>query len=158
MSLKKALVLSAVLALPVAFVSAKEKPAKAKQAVAPAATVYKVDAAQSKINWLGKKVTGQHSGTIAIKSGMIQVGSSSVVGGEILVDATSITDLDLDGEYKGKLEGHLKSDDFFGAEKNPVITFKITRVQNAPAGTVDATHVVSGDLTIKDRSTACRDR
>lgn len=29
----------------------------------------KVDASKSTINWVGKKVTGQHSGTINIQSG-----------------------------------------------------------------------------------------
>ena len=38
---------------------------------------------------------------------------------------STITATDLEGEYKGKLEGHLKSDDFFGVEKFPTATLAL---------------------------------
>ena len=43
-----------------------------------------------------------------------------LTGGSFEVDMTSINVADLTGEYKAKLEGHLKSDDFFGIETFPV--------------------------------------
>lgn len=61
----------------------------------------------------------------------------------------SLTVTDLQGESKGKLEGHLKADDFFGAETYPTASFEIADII-----TVDtisgATHMLSGNLTIKD--------
>lgn len=63
---------------------------------------------------------------------------------------TTITVTDLEGGMKGKLEGHLKSDDFFSVEKNPTATFIMTSV--APLADVKAGEPnfnVTGKLTIK---------
>jgi polyisoprenoid-binding protein YceI len=43
-------------------------------------------------------------------------------------------------------DGHLKSDDFFNAEKFPAITFKSTKFEK----TGEATYKIYGDLTIRD--------
>ena len=45
-----------------------------------------------------------------------------------------------------KLEGHLKSDDFFGVANHPTASFVITKV--APRGT-EGSYKVTGDITIK---------
>lgn len=95
---------------------------------------------KSTIAWLGKKVTGEHTGTIAFKEGDVKLKNGALVGGKFVVDMNSINVTDLEGEYKGKLEGHLKSDDFFGTEKFPEATFVITSVKG---------NQVKGDLTIK---------
>ncbi|AKD03522.1 YceI family protein [Pontibacter korlensis] len=122
------------------------------EVAAPAkARAYKVDVAKSDLKWHAKKVTGEHMGNIALKSGDIQVSGNKVVGGTFVIDMNSITCSDIkDAEYNGKLIGHLKSDDFFSVEKHPTATFKITNVKpvaNAAAGKPNAT--VTGDLTIK---------
>ena len=78
----------------------------------------KVDAAKSTINWTGKKVTGQHEGTINIKDGALVFKGKKLVGGTFNVDMNSIVVTDLKaGQGKEKLEGHLKADDFFGTDK-----------------------------------------
>jgi polyisoprenoid-binding protein YceI len=100
----------------------------------------KVDTKASKIAWVGKKVTGQHNGSVDIKKGSVMVEKGLLTGGQFEVDMTSIKVLDLEGESNGKLAGHLKSDDFFGVEKHPIATFTIKNVKDG---------VVSGDLTIK---------
>ncbi|MCD0489217.1 YceI family protein [Pedobacter sp. MC2016-14] len=97
---------------------------------------YTVDAAKSSITWIGKKVTGSHNGTIALKSGTLNVNGKSITGGSFVIDMTSIKDAD----GSEKLEGHLKADDFFGSTKYPTSTFVITKVAGA---------VVTGNLTIK---------
>ena len=99
----------------------------------------------SKIVWKGYKVTGSHDGTIALKSGSLNFSEGILTGGELTIDMTSITVTDLEGEYKGKLEGHLKSDDFFGVEKNPTSTLAFTNVKS----TGKNSYSVTGDLTIK---------
>ncbi|MFN7099754.1 MAG: YceI family protein, partial [Flavobacterium sp.] len=78
----------------------------------------KVDATQSSIKWVGKKVTGAHEGTINLKSGNLVFKSKKLVGGNFIVDMNSMTVTDLKaGQGKEKLEGHLKADDFFGTDK-----------------------------------------
>ena len=59
---------------------------------------------------------------------------------------TSITVTDISGGGAKKLEGHLKSADFFGTEENPTATLKITKA--IPYGTSGAYKIVA-DLTIK---------
>lgn len=105
-----------------------------------------VSTTDSKVEWLGKKVSGQHNGVVDIKSGSLFVDEGKLTGGSFVIDLNTITDLDLEGEYKGKLEAHLKSDDFFDVENHPEATFEITQVTaGAEAGQV----LVSGNLTIR---------
>jgi len=58
---------------------------------------------------------------------------------------TSLTSTDLSGEYQGKLNGHLKSEDFFGTEKFPTATLVFKSIVAKGANAFN----VSGDLTIK---------
>jgi polyisoprenoid-binding protein YceI len=99
----------------------------------------------SKIAWKGYKVTGSHEGTIDIKFGFLNFNENILTGGELTIDMTSIITTDLEGEYKGKLEGHLKSDDFFGVEKNPISSLVFTNVK----ATGKNSYSITGDLTIK---------
>ena len=62
------------------------------------------------------------------------------------VDMTSLTNEDLTGEWKQKLEGHLKSDDFFSVEKYPKATLIIKKVNSQNNNVYELT----GDLTIKN--------
>ena len=105
----------------------------------------KVDASKSTINWVGKKVTGQHSGTVNFKDGALVFKGKKLTGGNFTVDMTSLTATDLTGEYQGKLNGHLKADDFFGTEKFPTakLVFKTIGAKSTDVYTVTA------DLTIK---------
>lgn len=102
--------------------------------------VYKIDAEKSKLTWIGKKVTGSHTGGITISEGTLQMKSKKITGGSFVIDMTTITDID----KNERLVGHLKSDDFFSTEKNPKATFVITSV----TGDKDQ-FTVKGNLTIK---------
>ena len=81
-------------------------------------TITKVDAEKSKIHWLAKKVTGQHEGFIQLADGELVMENDQIAGGTFTVNMQSLYATDLTGEYKDKLEGHLKSDDFFGVENS----------------------------------------
>jgi len=102
----------------------------------------------SKVIWKGYKVTGSHQGTIALKSGSLTFKDDKLSDGEFIINMTTITSTDLEGEYKGKLEGHLKSDDFFGVKKNPTATLVFNKVNS----TGKNSYKVTGDLTIKGKT------
>lgn len=115
----------------------------AKKVAAPAmaAKTYKVDGASSKVSWTGTKVTGKHTGTFNVNSGTVQTKDGKVVGGNFNIDINSMMCTDLEaGKGKEKLEGHLKSPDFFDAAAHPNSTFAITSVDNGN---------VTGNLTLK---------
>lgn len=117
--------------------------------VTAAGEYLKIDTELSTVIWKGTKVTGSHEGTIAIKEGSISVDNNKITGGSFVLDMNTITDTDLEGEYKQKLEDHLKSDDFFAVTEYPESSFTITNIaEGADANQV----VVSGNLTIKDVS------
>ena len=100
----------------------------------------------SKVTWKAYKVTGSHNGTVDLKSGALMFDDSGkLTGGEFEVDMTSITVTDLEGEYKGKLEGHLKSDDFFSVANHPTSKLVFTKVKAVGKNSYE----VTGDLTIK---------
>jgi polyisoprenoid-binding protein YceI len=109
------------------------------------AQAQKIDLAKSKIVWIGKKVTGQHEGTLKFKEGFIVFKNDKVTGGNFTADMTSLTNTDQTGKSKLKLEGHLKSDDFFGTDNYPTsnLIFKTIADKGNNAYTVTA------DLTIK---------
>lgn len=105
----------------------------------------KIDAKKSTINWVGKKVTGEHSGTVNFKEGNVIFKGNKVAGGNFTVDMTSLTSTDLSGDWKTKLDGHLKSEDFFGTEKNPTSTLVFKKIATKSNGV----YTVTADLTIK---------
>lgn len=99
----------------------------------------------STVTWKAYKVTGSHTGTIAIKSGVLVFDGAKLTGGEFVVDMTTINTTDLQGDYKAKLDGHLSSDDFFGVASHPTSTLVFTNVE----ATGKNSYQVKGDLTIK---------
>ena len=102
----------------------------------------------STVTWKGYKVTGSHYGTVNLKSGFLTFDEGKLTGGEFEVDMTSIVVGDLEGEYKGKLEGHLKSDDFFGIEKFPTANLVFNKVKSTGKNSYE----VTGDLTVKGKT------
>lgn len=102
---------------------------------------FEIAVAQSNIDWTGRKVTGSHNGTIAIKQGILTVTEGQLSGGRFIIDTTSITILDVtDPATNAQFAGHLASDDFFSSERYPEASFEITAVND---------YKVEGNLTIK---------
>jgi polyisoprenoid-binding protein YceI len=99
------------------------------------------DNAKTTLNWLGEKVTGQHTGTIKLQSGWLNWQDNKIVSGEFLIDMKTIVDSD----STAKLLNHLKSDDFFGVVKFPVAKLVIDGSTAFDKGS----GVVKGTLTIK---------
>lgn len=112
------------------------------------ATTYMVDAENSSLEWTGKEFSGtKHNGIIKIKSGEILVKDSAIQpGSKFIIDMNSISDLDLkDEESKAKLEGHLKSPDFFATDSFPEGTFEITSI----TPNEDGSSKIAGNLTLR---------
>jgi len=104
---------------------------------------------ESSVVWKGYKVGGEHTGTVGLKSGSLTFDGKTLTGGNFTIDMTSLGSTDLEGEYKGKLDGHLKSDDFFGVEEFPTATLEITSVSGK-----DGSYNVNANITIKGKTEA----
>ncbi len=133
-----------------------EPPAPASPTVAPAAAPSPTAAPAADgvaltgtIGFIGSKVTGSHAGefkdwkgTVALKDGKPEGGSLNFT-----VQTASLTETDAN-PMKEKLEGHLKSPDFFDVAKFPTATFTSSEI-TAKAGEKGATHVVKGKLELR---------
>jgi polyisoprenoid-binding protein YceI len=102
---------------------------------------FEIVSSRSNINWVGRKITGAHNGTVAVKEGELILNDGKLAGGKFIVDTTSIKILDItDPTTNAQFAGHLASDDFFSIEKYPEATLEITSVSG---------NHVEGNLTIK---------
>jgi len=104
----------------------------------------------SVVEWVGKKPTGQHTGTIGLQSGSLTIDNGKVTG-DFTIDMNSITVTDItEADGKLDLEAHLKgtgkedgADHFFNVKTYPTGTFKLTSFDGAN---------VTGDLTLKGKT------
>ncbi len=116
--------------------------------VAPDAD-YKINLDESSLTWTGREVsTSSHYGTINFTSGQFEVSDGLISQGEFIVDMTSINVQDLSGGSKERLEGHLRSDDFFSVESFPTAHLYISSSELISQGK----WLVNSFLTIKDIS------
>jgi polyisoprenoid-binding protein YceI len=105
-----------------------------------------VNSAESKLVWVGKKVTGEHTGEIKLSKGHLNFKSDALIAGEFEIDMSTITDNDItDKEYHTKFINHINSPDFFDTAKFKTATIKITNATKAK----DGTYKIVADLTIK---------
>ncbi|MFO7722014.1 MAG: YceI family protein [Bacteroidales bacterium] len=106
------------------------------------------DLAESNVEWVGKKPTGQHNGTVELKEGRLELSEGKLIGGSFTMDMKSIKVLDLtDPKMNGDLRGHLSSPDFFSVDSFPTATFVITGAEEI--ANPGLTHKITGNLTIK---------
>ena len=101
--------------------------------------IYTVDVERSTIEWSAKKVGGGHTGTVKITDGTLIYTGKALKGGSFQMNMSSIT------SDNARVTNHLKSDDFFSAEKNPMSKFEITKVTSAGTDRVN----ITGNLRIK---------
>ena len=107
---------------------------------------FEIVSAQSNIDWTGKKVTGAHNGTIALKEGTLTLNNGQLSGGNFVIDTTSIKILDItDPDTNAQFAGHLFSADFFATDQFPAASFDITSIDQVK----DGDHLITGNLTIK---------
>lgn len=102
---------------------------------------FEVVSSQSHIDWVGRKVTGAHNGTIDVKQGQLNLQDGQLRGGKFIIDTTSIKILDIDDPaLNAQFYAHLASDDFFSLTNHPESTLEITSVTG---------NHIEGNLTIK---------
>lgn len=104
-----------------------------------------INTANSSVTWRAYKVTGSHMGTVSLKSGSLSFNEGKLSGGSFVVDMTTLGSTDLEGEWKDKLDGHLKSEDFFSVEKHQTSTLVFSSVTASGKNS----YKVNADLTIK---------
>ncbi len=114
-----------------------------------------MDWSLSKVTWVGKKVLGQHNGTVKIKDLELSVVAKElnvvpIIDAErparVVIDMNNIAAEDLkDADANAKLVGHLKSEDFFDVAKFPTATLVLTEAKPKDASTQE----LKGKLTIK---------
>lgn len=118
---------------------------------------YTVDASESEVHWYAYKVTGKHDGTLAIKSGSLEMKDGVLIGGSFVMDMTTIEVTDIPKEKSGnaKLVGHLVSPDFFDVENHPESTFKIKSAKKTGKQAKNdkaLEYEITGDLSIKGKT------
>jgi polyisoprenoid-binding protein YceI len=115
-------------------------------------TTMLIDTESSSLNWIGKKITNsQHNGSLKFISGELtmcndqKTSKMSICKGSFVVDMTTLLVEDLSGSSKQRLEGHLKSDDFFSVDKHKksFLTINSSKI-------IESGFSVKGSLTIKD--------
>lgn len=153
--MKQTLIYSGIISLAMLFSCAG--PEGKKASISEADTIiantegadrHSVDLATSQVEWKGFKPTGQHNGTLSLKSGILYVKENTPVGGEFVIDMKSLKVLDIeDPEYNGKLTGHLNSPDFFDVTNHPEANFVITQIVRSKES--NTTYELTGNLTIK---------
>lgn len=109
--------------------------------------VYNVQQNESIIVWTGRELsTSSHYGTINLESGQFEITNGLITSGVFIVDMTTINNQDLPEDKRPRLEGHLKSDDFFSVESFPQAKLTIDNSESISQGN----WLVSGELTIKN--------
>jgi len=112
--------------------------------ISSAQTVWVDDPAHSQVSFsVAHLVIAEVTGRFKEFTVTLQQTAKNDFAGSILEATIKTASVDTENEGRDK---HLRSDDFFNAEKFPDITFKSTAIEK----TGTDTYKVSGDLTIRD--------
>lgn len=109
---------------------------------------YSVVPEESEATWKGGIVGGVygHNGVLSISEGTLEVEGNQLVGGEVIIDMTTITPTDSnysEDKTPEMLVGHLSTGDFFLIDSFPTAKFVIKEYKEGK---------VIGDLTIRDKT------
>lgn len=118
---------------------------------------YTVLSNQSEVHWYAKKVTGAHDGVVGLKSGNLIFEDDKLVGGNLVVDMTSIkvTDLEEGSSSNQKLTAHLMSADFFDVKNHQEAKLEMLEVEKTGQQAVSdkaQEYRVKANLTIKGKT------
>lgn len=103
------------------------------------------DIDKSSIIWTGKNIVNKsHYGSLNFVEAYIKIDKSGNIRGFFKVDLNTLNVMDLEGDWKKNLEGHLKSDDFFAVNK-----FRYATLELFSSSKNDDYYLIDGNLTIK---------
>jgi polyisoprenoid-binding protein YceI len=106
-------------------------------------TLWKIDPTHSEVQFKVKHlVISTVTGSFNSFDGSVETEGDDFEGGEVRFEA-DINSISTNNEQR---DGHLKSDDFFNAEKFPKLTFESSSFTRKGEGS----YVLDGDLTIRD--------
>jgi polyisoprenoid-binding protein YceI len=133
-------------AKPTATAAASTTAAAATAEADNAAGAWTIAAADSKLEFVGSKVTGKHEGGFKTFSGVGKLADGKAEGGSVSVE------IDMSSLYSDddKLTGHLKGADFFDVETHPKAKFTSTEIKAGAEG--DATHTITGNLELHGKT------
>ncbi len=106
------------------------------------ADTFSVNTTTSKVEFIGSKTAGYHPGFFLLKSGSVSIDAGKLTGGSFVIDLASLKITD---DAAPKLEGHLKSPDFFDFSKGTEATYAISSVKYVSATKAE----IDGNLTLK---------
>ncbi len=106
-----------------------------------AADTYKIDPSHSEVGFKVRHFLSKTPGRFAKFQGIIQIDEKDITRSsvEVSIDTASVN---TDNDARDK---HLRSADFFDAEKFPAMTFRSTSVREVAKGKLE----VTGDLTLR---------
>lgn len=111
------------------------------EATAPieGALAYPFTQADSRLTWVGRKITGRHEGGFGIFGGIIELVDGNAEKSRVRAEI-DMTSLQTEPE---KLLGHLKGPDFFSVQEFPRAVFVSTAIAKSGEG-----YSVTGNLTM----------
>lgn len=135
-----------------------------QEAAQQAGATYTVATDSSTVKWTAYHKGGLNprfgtmktEGSLTAENGNLTSGTLTSNVASLTTDPKAVDPAASEGKTSVDLDGHLKSADFFDAEKYPSVKFEITKVEDLAAGTESKTEgankTVSGNLTIKDKT------
>ena len=112
---------------------------------------FRIDPEQSVIRWTGRNLFNHHSGTVRLADGTLRVQQGRLESARFTIDMASIACEDLtDSAMNAMLLAHLRTTDFFDAERHPTAEFVATaaeKIHDCTDGTPN--YLLRGTFTLR---------
>lgn len=119
-----------------------------------------IDKKASHLHWVGKKkfVNSEHDGTVQISSGNVKIDNGMPKQALVVVDMTSIVNLDQkDKKYNKMLVDHLNSEDFFHVKKHKEARLMINAFSKKTKVDSDGNNYdATGFLTVRGKTSPAK--
>lgn len=114
-----------------------------------------LDAARTRVRWVGRNLINQHDGEVKAVRGWLELDDAGTpAAGEVVVDLKQLTCRDLeDPGLAGALIGHLQNADFFDVTNFPEASFTLTSATPIPdASYGQPNFTVNGTMTARGKT------